>query len=305
MSFESIDPSIQRDMAGRDHDASRLLRAIPPDEVKPDLDSSSEITYSPDTFMGALTEATTDLENIPSFSKIFSTTTILTASAQNVQNLENGYELLKAKGHQPEVSVSPSGRPLWFWKEVFSELRHWQDDNVQDPLFKLKSVEDGLYVDGNTESAWGMLAPPKPEWCLEIDVFSGLGISPFQALDYHGRISSTLTSSLLSSFLNDAPMFSSPSPNANSELGFRHITAEAYLTTQALRIVRNEPLLGCRQPNTFVSPIWLQSDKTAGLNSGFKGKWSDDLGGISITNFMLNGVQGWADICPVVVEVPS
>jgi hypothetical protein len=190
MSFENIDPSIQRDMTGHGIDAKRLLGAVPPELVPAETTSiAAPVENNPLKDLASkklelakwlfdIAEYPLRIPNIndPEFAKNDWTKT------------SESYQAMTDFGFEPEVVVAPSRFDFFFWKNTFSKLRLWQHDNQSQAVFKLdKSLQgDGLRVSpnaGRNSSEFCSGEPRFPEW--SVSVIAGV-VNPIDSVNIYG-----------------------------------------------------------------------------------------------------------------------
>jgi hypothetical protein len=254
MSFESIDPSIQRDMAGRDLDAARLLGAISKPGELPTLVPETDINKDVKTaVMDARWAAHDLLEDISSDIVI---PRVFTFPETDWARLQTGYDALMMYDLKPEIVISPTGRSVETWQRIFTGLRRWQEvyDYSNNPAkLKKEQLIDSVRFGGALYNH-GSLSSSASAW--NVSLLPGLTAAPIVGLDYFGEGADTRK---LDEFLEMHPVFNA---NARFPGSFYHPQIETYLMLQALRL------------KSGTSPIdpdesmwtWLDSSSLSALN---------------------------------------
>jgi hypothetical protein len=135
MSFESIDQSIQRDMAGIHADASKLLGSLPATTTQFAGGMSKGIYELASASHEATSRLISDLGNAMMPPAVVES--VLSDDQWN--KLQVGYNVLDELEQQPELVLAPEGRQLWFWKGFYSKLRQFQNETMPDHPDKLSA----------------------------------------------------------------------------------------------------------------------------------------------------------------------
>jgi hypothetical protein len=215
------------------------------------------------------------------------------------QNLEEGYNTLNELGQQPEFVFAPEGRSLTFWKNVYSNLRKFQDDNRPDAKDRLLSVvrdgilRDGLDIPSNIRDQWdGGVVSTFPRW--RMTVMPTTPSSMFQDADSDGVGRNGIPNPDIEKLKKEHPKFMVEPPARDY---IEHPSAETYLFAQALRLFRADEVLD-RKGYTFLD-LRLNIPNTHELIP-VSGDWYEDYGCV-----MLRGISGTYLFNPVTRPVVS
>jgi hypothetical protein len=292
MSFESIDPSIQRDMSGQSADAAKLLAAV----HSPETASKVIVNRGPTVDISLATLMS--LEHTRQLISITDMGLDGPFSSQLHDNIDfdlmqKGYDALQARGLEPEVVIAPAGRPFNFWKGLFERLRLWQEPHAVFANNRLleSSYPGTLFLDTDIMREWGKLAVSGPSgW--SVGVLPGIKESPLTA-DYYGDSEYDddgyvfPTNLALEALLREVPQFIGD----NDAQLVRHPYAETYLTMQALRVISDQPLLDQVDPDQ-AAYTWLQGDLVDASDSrpiAPMGSWSQEQGSVHVITSSKSG----------------
>jgi hypothetical protein len=219
----------------------------------------------------------------------------------NWQQLQAGYEAWDKLGLQPELIISPEGRPLAFWQALYTGIREWQEINHPDTIYKLQnhSDGDGLWINDQVKTHWDALTrTDKPRW--GVSVMPTTIKAPVLAVDHRGNDKTNAMPARLISILSDL----SEATTRSGENGLLHPTMERYLTLQASRLILGQSLVDDKVGSTYYYS-WLDGTftNTDGKLAAPHGYWYPDYGQVSLYWFGVGYRRGYLGSRPEVREL--
>ena len=164
------------------------------------------------------------------------------------KKLQIGYNVMEAAGLQPDVVIAPAGQPLSFWKDLYSNLRRWQDahDPAAPNLLQFFDGEgridncDGLLIGPHLKDHWTELLPPTPGWTVSVipaaNAPAVLGVNYHGiAEEFEGRAEDIMPPELATLLMT--------LPNTDPAGEFHNPSVESYLTMQAIRLLNAAPMI--------------------------------------------------------------
>jgi hypothetical protein len=240
MSFESIDPSIQRDMTGLENPVTMLLSSLPAPHPPSPSSRAVEVARG---FRGVMDLAFADLAVLadaaffdPTFVNSHVKTYLEDENAAELQHvdwdkLESAYTAMKELHLKPELIIAPEGQRLFFWKNVFSSLRVWEENRWPLNTRSLAQLDDGdgLYVTPPVLDAWDdIVKTSEPRWSASVmDTSTELVVRGVDEFGFHSGGSFSVS---ISDYYTKLDM--SIHTVANN-----HPSVESYLTAQALAVL--------------------------------------------------------------------
>jgi hypothetical protein len=283
MSFESIDPAIQRDMAGKSTEAQHLLDLVGPEQIRPN--DSNDIESATATFRSKVAKAASDLRTVIG---LYGVPSIIVPDIYgpefgsiNWEYIEAGNRVFEKFDHETSIVIAPEGRPLEFWNHVLMGIRNDQE-KFKNPLNRpdspIASGDDLVFQGFTLPEPWSKLVQEdNPRWSVSVvpndDRFpiKGLGAN--------------------NSYIPDSPMYINQKLYAN-EFGAKygvdnplsHLSIESYITLQALRLCeRREALDANHETINNSGASWLKG------GPNITGKWLQKRGKLLISRMGLAG----------------
>jgi hypothetical protein len=283
MSFESIDPSIQRDMAGQNLDVAKRLdvvgteglqqssdRGLPgePVDIKEIAEISRLSTLEMFRYVGCEIRVPDVADSIDRSGTVWPL-------------LQNGYDKLARANLEPELIIAPEGRALDFWKNTFRHLR--QNQNIDYPdavnLLQVNSDQgiDGLDIQSSIVHQWeDIVDASRPRW--SITVLPGILSSPYKYVNQLGQDQDRSDHEDLAKLVSNEPAFGYRY-HAQSGL-IDNPSTETALVLQALRVKSNKQLLD--DGGFWLKENFMYDRKSSPRVRACFAKWTDVLGAVSI-----------------------
>lgn len=163
--------------------------------------------------------------------------------------LKEGFEGYERAGMKPEIVLAPVNLPLEKWRETYSRLRTWQDQNHPTSSFKLKRQNDGdgLWVWDGVANAWDDLGQQAANQTpghvlLGSDGIAWKAMVVPTATREDGGLAVNTSHDLTQRKLTDQAE-ASGQPETDITEQNAHMPIGAYLTVQATHVLEDTPLM--------------------------------------------------------------
>ena len=185
--------------------------------LNPEGSATSEM--EPD-FQEVTTEAHRHLVDIFAYAKLDLSVPDLDSSEFshiNWLNLQEGFRVYESLDMQPELVISPEGRPIDFWKGLYTGLRLWQDRAQPDAPHRLNNKDDGdgLFIADTTAQNWSSIKASSPGW--KVSIIPGTPTATALNVDHRGNDDSGNIASELATTINALPTANGGLPHPSAD----------------------------------------------------------------------------------------